>query len=68
MSARIPVNSFGSSFIKNDLNSQELTVKRAEVLFVNQNGDTLTGDLNMGGNKYILIQIKIFPFIILQIY
>ena len=54
MSARIPVNQFGSnvsgSIISNN-NEEETNLNHTDKLYLNITGDTLTGDLNINGNR-----------------
>ena len=49
MSSRIAVNQFGSSVTGSRGN--ELNLYHTDKLYVNKSGDTMTGDLNMEGNK-----------------
>ena len=54
MSARVTVNSFGSSFsglIISHYNTKELDLNHTDKLYINTTGDSLTGDLNLNGNK-----------------
>ena len=56
-----PVNQFGSnvsgSIIVNN-NEKEINLNHADKLYLNASGDTLTGDLNLTGNRLYLNKNK----------
>ena len=54
MSSRLTVNQFGSSVYKPSNNNNEINLNHTDKLYLNTAGDTLTGDLNLNGNKLYL--------------